>query len=173
VALIDGLNRKRAMSESEYTQLLLKHGLAELALSEIEWRKRSKLGGTDAAESTTADTQPAGDDNPPVPPLEAPKNRKRAAQRYQQPQARQRGTQAAPRRRRPTLQAPLPQTPTMNDTDVHIRTYPEEKQQIRKRAAYHGMTISDYTRRLWEIEPRLELLNQISPQRNVRTYDSD
>lgn len=57
----------------------------------------------------------------------------------------------------------------MNNTDVHFRVYEEEKATIRERAADHGLSISEYLRRLVVAEEREALMSRITPLKNVRT----
>jgi Mobilization protein NikA len=57
----------------------------------------------------------------------------------------------------------------MNDTRLFVRVYREEKDQIRERAKYHGLSISEYVRRQVAGEERRELQARIYPERNVRT----
>lgn len=59
----------------------------------------------------------------------------------------------------------------MNDTDVHIRVYPEEKATIRERAALHGLSMSEYMRRLVAAEERQTLRAGIYPQEKLRTIE--
>lgn len=60
----------------------------------------------------------------------------------------------------------------MSDERVHIRVYAEEKQTIRERAGGHGLSISEYLRRLVATEQRQGLRARTYPQKNVRTIDS-
>jgi hypothetical protein len=57
----------------------------------------------------------------------------------------------------------------MSDNRLHIRVYPEEKEKIRERARYYGLSMSEYVRRQVAGEERRELVARIYPQRNVRT----
>jgi hypothetical protein len=61
----------------------------------------------------------------------------------------------------------------MNDTDLHVRLYPEEKQVIRERARYHGLSMSEYIRQQVAGEERRELQQRVYPTKNVRTISSD
>jgi mobilization protein NikA len=57
----------------------------------------------------------------------------------------------------------------MNDTDLHVRLYPEEKRIIRQRSQHHDLSMSEYVRRLVAAEERRELQSRIYPLANVRT----
>ena len=57
----------------------------------------------------------------------------------------------------------------MSDTEVHYRVYPEEKKLLRKRAAIHGLSISEYLRRLPVQEERWTLKSKVHPQSAVDT----
>ena len=57
----------------------------------------------------------------------------------------------------------------MNDTDLHIRVYPEEKRLIRERSQHHDLSMSEYIRGLVLADERRELQAQVYPLGNVRT----
>jgi uncharacterized protein (DUF1778 family) len=59
----------------------------------------------------------------------------------------------------------------MSDTRLYVRVYPEEKALIRRRAARHGLSISEYVRRQVASAERRELLPRICPLKNVRTFE--
>lgn len=52
----------------------------------------------------------------------------------------------------------------MSDVEIHVRLYPEEKQLIRQRADHHQLTMSEYVRRLVQLEQRQTLRAGIYPQ---------
>jgi hypothetical protein len=59
----------------------------------------------------------------------------------------------------------------MSEERVHLRVYPEEKATIRERAGGHGLSISEYLRRLVVAEERQGLRGVVYPQEKVRTID--
>jgi hypothetical protein len=57
----------------------------------------------------------------------------------------------------------------MASTRIDFRCYLEEKEAIRERAGHHGLSVSEYLRRLAAQEERQALYTKAHPQGNVHT----